>query len=111
MPPWAFGLGLAILLVSNLGVAALVVVDRVAPGAVPPINAFTDISNVAMERAVAAGEVPKPLATFWAQSYWAGLLSEYFDAGLPAADFVAQWCEAPDHYDVCIAAKEVAKGR
>ena len=96
---------------SNLGVAALVVIGRLEPGAVPPINAFTDISNVAMERAVAAGEVPKPMATFWAQSFWAGLLRDYFDAGLSAQDFVVKWCEAPDHYDLCLAAKEVAQSR
>ena len=111
MSPQVFGLGVGILLVSNFGVALVVALDRIAPGSAPPINAFTDIANVAMERAVAAGDVPKPLATFWAQSMWFDMLREYMAAGEPAADFVARWCEAgPERFEWCTAAKELSAG-
>jgi hypothetical protein len=109
--PLAFGVGAAFLIISNFGVAAVVALDRLAPGSMPPINAFTDIANVAMEQAVLSGEVPKPLATFWAQAFWFDLLTEYSRAGLPSQEFVASWCSTPDHYDWCIAAKDVARSR
>ena len=109
MSPQVFYAGVGILLVSNFGVAAVVALDRIAPGSAPPINAFTDIANVAMERAVAAGDVPKPLATFWAQSMWLDMLREYMAAGEPASQFVANWCEAaPERFEWCTAAKELS---
>ena len=110
VPPWAFFLGLVVLLVSNLGVAVFVGIERMAPGTMPPINAFTEIANAAMERAVASGEVPKPLATFWAQGLWADLLREYMAAGESPQDFVSQWCESTsERVEWCTAAKEASR--
>lgn len=112
MSPVAFGLGAAVLIVSNFGVAAFVAAERLAPGSMPPINAFTDIANVAMERAVASGEIPKAMATFWSQRFWVDLISEYNAAGVPAQDFVQQWCSADnDRYEICMAAKQAAQAR
>lgn len=109
VPPWAFFLGLAVLLISNLGVVLLVVADRLAPGSMPPINAFTEIANAAMDSVVASGEVPKPLATFWAQGLWADMFREYAAAGVKGPEFVASWCEASaERVQWCTAAKEAA---
>lgn len=110
VPPWAFGLGLFVLVSSNLGVALLVAVDRIAPGTLPPINAFTEIANAAMERAVASGEVPKAYATFWANGVWLELFRDYADAGVDAQSFVASWCESTaERVEWCTAAKAAAQ--
>ena len=112
VPPWAFYLGVVFLLLSNFGVAFVVAADRLAPGSMPPINAFTDIANAAMERVVADGQVPKPLATFWAQALWADMLREYSAAGISAQEFVPRWCEfSTERFEWCTAAKEAAQAR
>ena len=112
MAPWQFYLGLSALLVSNFGVVFLVIVSRLYPNSVPPVNAFTDIANVAMQEAVASGEVAPMMATFWAQAFWADLIGQYFQSGVAAPDFIQQWCESEETRTAwCTAAKAVAASR
>ena len=135
MEPWAFYLGLGVLLVSNVrrsgasrkvnlvcacsctqcsprfrtctqfGVVALVLVSKASPDSLPPLNALTAISNAAMEQAVAAGDIPKPMATFWAQRYWFDLIGEFQASKIPATEFITQWCSDASHHDLCLTAK------
>jgi len=112
VPAWAFFVGLILLALGNFGAVALVIIDRAAPGSLPPLNAFTDIANAAMDSAVSQGEVPKPMATVYGQWFWADLLSNYFASGMTAPEFVASWCESePSRVDLCVAAKAIAEAR
>ena len=111
VPTWAFGVGLAALFLSNFGVVLLVAAERASPGSMPPINAITDISNAAMERAVQNGETQPMLATMWANGYFADVLQQYFASHLTAQDFIGQWCAEQGHYDLCMSAKQATQAR
>lgn len=69
----------------------------------PPLNTFTDITNAAMDQAIAGGELQPLVATAWAQGFWVELFKEYYSSG-QADDFVATWCAATEHAAYCSAA-------
>jgi hypothetical protein len=69
----------------------------------PPLNKFTDITNAAMDQAVASGELQPLMATAWAQGFWVELFKGYYTSAQPD-DFVATWCAAVEHAAYCSAA-------
>eukprot|EP00967_Tisochrysis_lutea_P036189 scaffold43532_cov34-Tisochrysis_lutea.AAC.1 len=69
----------------------------------PPLNTFTDITNAAMEQAIASGELQPIMATAWAQGFWVDMFKEYYSSGQPD-DFVATWCAFAEHSSYCSAA-------
>lgn len=110
--PWQFYSGVTFLLISQFGVVGFVIVSRLSPDSVPPVNAFTDIANVAMQEAVASGEVAPMMATFWAQAFWADLIGQFIQSGVAAPVFVQQWCESDAARTLwCTSAKAVAESR
>ena len=109
MSPTVFGIGASFLFISGSGVVVAGVLEKIAPGTLPPINAITDISNAAMMDAVRTGQVSKMSATFWAQGYFLDVLQQYFASKLPAPEFIAQWCNIDGHYDLCLSAKSMAQ--
>ena len=66
----------------------------------PPINAFTDITNAAMEEAVRNGIVQPLFATAWAQAFWLDLLSQYNAAPVPG-EFLTSYCTDAAHVTWC----------
>ena len=107
LQPWQFYLGVTALLASNFGVVVFLAAEKLFPGSMPPINAFTVIANAAMEAKVDSGELQPAMATFWAQGLWVDLLSQYFQSGERPEVFVADWCSAEQsRTEWCLTAKD-----
>ena len=78
---------------------SLGVLSRLGLISLPPLNSLTDISNNAMEDAIAAGTLQPLLATAWATNFWLDLIRQYLSSEEQAA-FVAAYCA--DHANLCV---------
>jgi hypothetical protein len=110
--PWQFYTGFAAFLLANFGVVGIVIAGRLFPDKMPPINALTDIANVAMQEGVDNGTLQPMVATLWAQGLFGDMLGQFFAAGVPGPVFIQQWCESDaTHTSWCTVAKAAAETR
>ena len=109
--PVAIGVGV-LAVFSQLNFVLLFVLLKLGLVTLPPLNAFTAITNAAMEERVQAGTLDKMVATGWANSFNFDLVKQFYASGAPD-DFVLKYCMdkmEPEHFNWCLSAKEVVTG-